>query len=146
MKVIVDTNVFLSYLLAPDRQGVVATVVTACLSLDEIDLLAPPEQLAEFAGKAATKPYVRSRIPHDAINHFVAQLQAFSEMQPPPETPTAYSRDPKDDFLAAYGVVNEADYLITGDQDLLVLQQVGQLRVVTPAQFVAVLRSHGLLS
>ncbi len=49
MKVLIDTNVFLSYMLAPERPNTVTAVVTACLSLDEIDLLVPPEQIAEFS-------------------------------------------------------------------------------------------------
>jgi uncharacterized protein len=65
-------------------------------------------------------------------------------LPPPLEEIAAYSRDPKDDYLVAYGVVNEADYLITGDLDLLVLGQVGDLQIVNPAQFIAVLQDNNL--
>ena len=145
MKVLVDTNVFLSYMLAPERPNTVTVVVTACLSLDEIDLLVPPEQIAEFASKAATKRYFRSRIPHKAIDEFVAHLRVLGELRQPQEESVAYSRDPKDDYLVAYAVINEADFLVTGDQDLLVLRQVGQLQITTPAQFLKIFRSQNLL-
>ncbi len=52
----------------------------------------------------------------------------------------SFSRDPKDDYLVAYGIVNEAEYLITGDQDLLVLDRVGELQELTPAAFLEVAR------
>ena len=145
MKVLIDTNVFLSYMLAAERPNTVTAVVTACLSLDEIDLLVPPEQIAEFRSKAATKRTFRSRIPHKAIDEFVAHLRVLGERQPPQEESVAYSRDPKDDYLVAYAVINEADYLVTGDQDLLVLSQVGQLQIATPAQFMKTLQSQNLL-
>ena len=145
MKVLIDTNVFLSYMLAPERPSTVTAVVTACLSLDEIDLLVPPEQITEFRGKAATKRYFRSRIPHKAIAEFAAHLRVLGELLPPQEEPVAYSRDPKDDDLVAYAVINEADYLVTGNQDLLVLRQVHQLQIATPAQFLKILRSQNLL-
>ena len=145
MKVLIDTNVYLSYILAPDRQGVIPAVVHACLTLDEIDLIVPPDQLVEFTGKAATKRYFRDRIPKSAMDDFVAQLKALGELQPPPEDAAIYSRDPKDDYLIAYGVINEADYLITGDQDLLVLQRAGQLLIVTPAAFLSVLQNKDLV-
>ena len=76
---IIDTNVFLSYMLAPERPNTVTAVVTACLSLDEIDLLVPPEQITEFKGKAATKRYFRRRIPHQAIEEFVAHLRVLRD-------------------------------------------------------------------
>jgi putative PIN family toxin of toxin-antitoxin system len=145
MKVLIDTNVLLSYLLAPTTPRAVTQVVTACLIQDEIDLLVPPEQVAEFAAKAASKRYFRTRIPHAAIEHFVAELTALGRLLPPLEAIIAYSRDPKDDYLVAYGIVNEADYLITGDDDLLVLGRVGGLGIVNPAGFLALLRARHLL-
>lgn len=68
MGVIIDTNVFLSYMLAPAAQGAVAVVVTTCLTLDEIDLLIPPDQRTELAAKAAIKQYFRSRIPQKLLH------------------------------------------------------------------------------
>lgn len=143
MKVIIDTNVYLSYILAPERQGVITTVVAACFGLDEIDLIIPPEQIAEFVDKVLGKRYFRSRIPQAAIDQFMAQLKALGELQPQ-EDAASYSRDPKDDYLITYGVVNEVDYLITGDQDLLVLRRVGELQIVTPAEFFKILNLHNL--
>jgi putative PIN family toxin of toxin-antitoxin system len=145
MKVILDTNVYLSYILAPDERSTITTIVTACLSLDEIDLLVAPEEITEFSDKAAAKRYFRTRIPHKMIDRFVTHLRTFSDIQPPPEELTAYSRDPGDDYLVAYGIVHEVDFLVPGDHDLLVLGAVGQLRIVSPAQFLAILRSHSLL-
>ena len=145
MKVLIDTNVFLNHILAPSAQRTVTDVVTACLRADEVELLIPPEQIAEFSTKAATKRYFRTRIPQTAIDHFVTQLKALGEMLPQVEEMASYSRDSKDDYLAAYGVVNEADYLITGDKDLLILKRVGGLQILSLAALVPILRRHNLL-
>ena len=51
----------------------------------------------------------------------------------------AVTRAPKDDYLIAYALVGAVDYLITGGKDLLVLEQVGALRIVTPRAFLVVL-------
>jgi len=146
MKVLLDTNVLLSYMLLPAGPRTVAAVVTTCFLREEIDVVVPPEQIKEFAAKAASKRYFRRRIPHAAIEDFVRQLTALAELLPPLDEIAAYSRDPKDDYLVAYGVVNEADYLVTGDDDLLALKRVGPMEIVRPAQFLDVLRAHGLLS
>jgi predicted nucleic acid-binding protein len=44
-------------------------------------------------------------------------------------------------ILLAYAVVGEADYLVTGDDDLLVLGEVAGVKIVTPRQFLTVLDS-----
>lgn len=51
-------------------------------------------------------------------------------------------RDPKGDHILAAAAGSGADYLVTGDRDLLVLQgdpRLGELRIVTAAQLLAVL-------
>jgi len=45
-------------------------------------------------------------------------------------------RDPKDRYLLTYAVNYAIDFLITGDKDLLVLGQVENVRILTPAQFL----------
>ena len=42
----------------------------------------------------------------------------------------ALSRDPKDDYLLALSIDGHADYLITGDKDLLVLEQFEQTIII----------------
>lgn len=145
MKVLIDTNVFLSYLLASVTPRTITTVVRTCLEQEEIELLVPSEQIQELADKASTKDYFRTRIQHAAVQQFIQELTILSELPPLLEDITPYSRDPNDDYLVAYGVVNEADYLITGDQDLLVLARVGALQIVLPSQFLQILRSQNLL-
>jgi len=39
-------------------------------------------------------------------------------------------------FLLAYALIGRADYLVTGDGDLLTLGQVETLKIVTSAKFV----------
>jgi uncharacterized protein len=150
MKVLIDTNVFLSYLLASGAPRTITTVVRTCLGHDEIELLVPPPQIQELADTIATKRYFRTRIPHDLIDNFIQQLTLFAQLHPPLEEIAAYSgrsvrRDAKDDYLVAYAVVNEANYLITGDADLLVLGCVGDLEIVNSSQFIAVLQDKKLM-
>jgi uncharacterized protein len=68
----------------------------------------------------------------------------LAELLPPLEEFATYTRDPKDDNLVVYGVVNEADYLITGDADLLVLNRIGRMEIVKPSRFLAILRESKL--
>ncbi len=146
MKVLIDTNIWLSYRIAPSLPRAITMVVDACLTQDEIDVLVPRELIAELAAKVATKHYFRTRIPYATINAFIEQLTALAELPTPLEEIAAYSRDPKDDYLVAYGIINEADYVITGDADLLVLGHVEALQILNPSNFNSVLRERGLIA
>jgi predicted nucleic acid-binding protein len=56
---------------------------------------------------------------------------------------TATSRDPKDNKFLALAVSGQADYLITGDEDLLVLKSIGAIPIVSPAEFLAKINETG---
>ncbi|MFN2244074.1 MAG: putative toxin-antitoxin system toxin component, PIN family, partial [Anaerolineae bacterium] len=51
-----------------------------------------------------------------------------------------YTRDPKDDKFVACALVGDANYLITEDKDLLVLQVVRDVRIMTPYDFLLATR------
>ena len=53
------------------------------------------------------------------------------------------SRDPKDDVFLATARVARAAYLVSEDNDLLVLGTYGEVRIVTAAQFLGVLEQSG---
>ncbi len=46
----------------------------------------------------------------------------------------------KDKYLLALAKDSQADFLITGDQDLLILQQFGITKIVTYQQFLVICR------
>ena len=48
-------------------------------------------------------------------------------------------RDPKDNMILELAAEIEADYIITGDKDLLVLAKFAKTRIVSPQQFLEVL-------
>lgn len=54
----------------------------------------------------------------------------------------AVTCDPKDDYLLAHAVVGRADFLVTGDSDLLILDRVEALRIVTAGELVRILRGE----
>jgi hypothetical protein len=54
------------------------------------------------------------------------------------------TRDPKDDPVAACAKEGGAEYLVSGDQDLLVLGDWEGIQVVTPRRLLEILESLGL--
>jgi predicted nucleic acid-binding protein len=69
----------------------------------------------------------------------VTSLREATERVTPLDSLPLHSRDPKDDKLLALALGGNADYLITGDQDLLVLNDnpgLENLRIITAAVFL----------
>ena len=64
-------------------------------------------------------------------------------MPPITEAIPAIVRDYKDDYLIAYSVVYHADYLVTGDKDLLTLQKIEQVKILPPVEFAQLITKSG---
>ncbi len=140
MRVLLDANILISFLLIPHKRSPIYQVVTAGLR-GEFVILLPGPLLEELAKKVHEKKYLADRITPKELQEFVAMLAQLAETIPPITEPIpTVTRDPKDDYLLAYALVGEADYLVTGDDDLLVLKQVGQVEIVTPREYVAILK------
>lgn len=139
MRVLLDTNIFISFLLSPRRDSPSTTIVRASI-LGKFVLLLPEGLLVELAARVRTKPYLAQRIPSEDVDELVQILSTIAEPIPPIEWPIpAVTRDPKDDYLIAYALVGSADYLVTGDRDLLTLGQVDHVNIVTAREFATLL-------
>ncbi len=142
IRALLDANIYISYLLAPDKLGVVPTIIDAAEAGLYLPLV-PSELLEELTVAVLVKKTLSARINDKDLRNFVALLSEIAEQLSPigNDIPApAITRDPKDDYLLTYAVVGQADYLVTGDHDLLVLDPVGPLRVVSPADFLISLR------
>jgi predicted nucleic acid-binding protein len=82
----------------------------------------------------------RERLRHylsiDDARRFVADLAGVMTLaaDPPPRYP-AVCRDPGDDYLVALARAAVVDGLVTGDRDLLELEDVG-VAVITPRELI----------
>lgn len=145
MRVLVDTNVLISILLKPSEGGPVRALFHAFVA-GRFTLLLPEWLIDELTNSVQTKPRLAKRISITQLNRFTALLREAAEQIAEIETPIpVVSRDPDDDYVLAYALVGNADYLVTGDKDLLALEGlIAGLEIVTPAQFVEILGRHDL--
>lgn len=144
MRFILDTNIWISYLLARDEASTIVQLVQACM--DPIHtLIMPPEIVQELQTSITKSPYLRTHITQAQVDALIQEITSIAEHPDSLQTElTRYVRDPEDDYLIAYGLIYTADYLVTGDDDLLVLTSVEQLQIVRPADMRRVLEQHGL--
>lgn len=65
-----------------------------------------------------------------------SRSQALVEMVVAPPLPQPVCRDPDDDAVLACALAAQADLIVSGDADLLVLKQFQNIRIITPAEAV----------
>jgi len=131
LRLVVDTNVLISSLLSVGMMALLRQVVR------DHTLLFSAAQLDEFK-RVMVRPKVKGRIlpQHqeellEALEHDGFLVDVVSSV--------VVCRDPDDDHLLALSKDGNADILITGDEDLLVLKKFGNTRILSPAEF---LRKH----
>jgi uncharacterized protein len=134
VRAVVDVNVLISGALS--AKGPSAEILRA--SRDGRFELVVSEMLLAELKRALGYPKLRKRISPEKAAAFANWVRydatlAEDRASPPP----VGSRDPVDDYLLALAISRRA-YLVTGDQDLLILSD--ELPILTPAQFVTQLR------
>jgi hypothetical protein len=141
-RVLVDVNVFISYLWSPDSSGNIQELVEAIYE-NEITLLVFEDLFEELRSTVQRKKHLAARITLEQVEELIADLLVIGEQVPAISEPfPQVVRDLKDDYLLAYALVGQADYIVTGDEDLLVLQQVDTLSIVSISDFVAILHKE----
>ena len=88
-------------------------------------------ELADVLNRAKFDKYVT----HGERMRFMVSFLKVAEMVEISETIIA-CRDPKDDKLLELMVSGNADFLVTGDKDLLVLNPFRGVEIITPREFL----------
>ena len=136
-KAVLDTNVFLRALINPhSRCGQL---------LDEFagdyELILSPAIIREVL-EVLHRPRLRARFPQIARLDFARIIALFEQAQviEPQDVPSV-SRDPDDDKFLACARTAGAEYLVTEDQDLVVLEEYTGTQICQPADFIAYLEA-----
>jgi putative PIN family toxin of toxin-antitoxin system len=128
MNLLVDTNVVISALI---RDGIPRRVVNEVVARDNWFWIVTEEIETEYYAVLA-RP--RFKIPSAIQQDFRAFIEAVT-IRVSPVTPPPFPRDPKDERFIAAALASDADYLITGDKDLLEEQPLPSTQIVRPAEF-----------
>lgn len=133
MRVVIDVNVWVSGLLWGGAPGQVLTMayaqqITSCVSKELLLELKTTLERKKFSDRLQ----LRNLTPAKAV----AIAQAVSETVNLTTVSVPELRDPADLKIAATAIASRATYLITGDQDLLILKTLQSILVVTPSQFL----------
>jgi len=133
-RAVVDTNVFVSALLG---SAVTRSLKTA-LEQGRFTLVTSDRLLRELIA-VLSRPELSLKA--DTVAELTALILERAEVAPPTSKVTD-CRDPKDNMVLEAALDGHATHLVTGDEDLLVLNPFRGVAVVRPAQFLEIIR-HG---
>jgi putative PIN family toxin of toxin-antitoxin system len=128
IRVVVDANGWISSLLSPGFRVRLEIVFGM-----EYQLIVS-EQLFRELDRAIRKPSLERQINHADHEKLLFLLRTDAELVDV-HSVVEICRDPKDNFLLALAKDGDADYLITGDEDLRVLKEFGKTKIVTLTDF-----------
>jgi len=120
MRVVIDTNLWLSGLMLP---GSVPGHIVRAASMAQITAVLSEPMLQELR-LALHYRRIRPRIAlsDEELERYLAELHYMAEVVDITGSTARVPRDRRDDIVLATWLASDADYLLTGDEDLLSLR------------------------
>ena len=136
MRLVVDTNILISALLASTS---LPAHLIALWREDRFDLLTSAEQLDELM-RVTRYPKIRERLAPALAGRLINEIRDLAVLLT--ELPVVVaSPDPNDDYLLAMAASGAADFLVTGDKrDLLALKLYEGTKIITVRDFLVLHR------
>ncbi|MBU1053752.1 MAG: putative toxin-antitoxin system toxin component, PIN family [Proteobacteria bacterium] len=128
MKAVFDTNVLIAAFLT---EGLCAKLLLRARH-NEFSLILCPFILQEF------RKFLQKKIKasNQEIEIAIKLLEEVaSEVNQPSISINRTCRDVTDDNILKCALSSESDYLVTGDDDLLILRKYGKIKIIKPRQF-----------
>lgn len=132
LRLVFDTNVIVSADLfedsVPGRALSLAldlgTLLLSEALIEELQAVLSRPRFDRYATRAEREEFLRDLVREAPTIAITQQIQAC--------------RDPDDDKILELAVNGEAHYIVTGDDDLLVMNPFRGIDIVTPAEFLAI--------
>lgn len=129
LRIVFDTNIWISFLLSNKFSQIDKFLLNG-----NISLLFSEESLSEFL-EVTSRPKFSSVFSDEIINKLL-DLFNFYGVLIEVKSKINLCRDLKDNFLLSLALDGSADFLITGDEDLLVLKQIGHTKIIKYSTFL----------
>lgn len=129
-RIVIDTNLWISFLISNRFSEIDQLLFT-----NEVTLVFSLELLEEFT-QVVDRPKFKKFISSSDINKLLSIFESYADIVEVTST-LNLCRDVKDNFLINLAIDGKVDYLITGDADLLILEQIGNTKIVTWTTFVS---------
>jgi len=138
LSVVVDTNVFVSGLIV--EKGLPYQLIK--LLEEDLFILIISQKMRDELEEVLYRVKFSAFLSEDKLFKFFRMIDIISTVVSPPAIIPIEVRDPKDQEILATALGGKADYLVTGDKDLIVLKDIdklGRLKIVGVKNFLKLL-------
>lgn len=132
VRVVIDTNVLVSALINGGKPKKLLGKL-----LKEHTLIMSPVTTAELADVLSRDKFIVKRA---QVDKFVLEIVGKSKMVPTTRPFKGISRDPDDDAIINTAFRGKAEYVVTGDKDLLALGAFKKIQIVSVNQMLEILK------
>lgn len=127
-KIILDTNLWISFLISNKLEQ-----IDSLIENKKLILIFSKELLEEFID-VVSRPKFKKYFLKEDIEKLIEYFYQYGKLIKV-KSNINLCRDKKDNFLLNLSVDSKADYLITGDKDLLVLEKIENTKILTFSEF-----------
>ncbi len=134
-RAVIDTNIFISYLIGKKLKALdvvlkekKAVLIMSRLQLEELENVVKREKFK--------KVFSTSK-----VRELLANIDSIAEIVEVTSHVTI-CRDAKDNYLLAMAKDGEANYMVSGDDDLLALKIFGETKIIPFTEFIAIIKNQ----
>ncbi len=131
LRIVVDTNLWISFIISKRYDA-----LDSMLYSQRVRLLFSIELIEEIEATIA-KPKLKKHLSGNALQEMLIAFDSYIDLITV-ESEVAICRDPNDDFLLALAKDGKADYLLTGDNDLLSIGRFEKTSITTFTDFIKI--------
>jgi putative PIN family toxin of toxin-antitoxin system len=143
IRVVLDTNVLVSALLTPDSPP--AKILEFALE-GRLRIIICPAIIREiglvFQYPRLKKTMQRHRVSSEEIEEAIFNILKVAIVTAGEKMVQGVSRDPADDLILSCAAEGQADFVISGDQDLTELGSFEGIRIMAPAAFLRLIEAQ----
>lgn len=132
IRVIIDTNLWISYLITNQYQQ-----LDPLITSEKCILLFSEALMSEFL-EVAGRPKLSKYFAENDLEILIGTIKDFS-LFINVTSKVKFLKDAKDDFLLSLAVDGKADFLITGDKELLKVGKYAGTRILSMTEFLKII-------
>lgn len=124
IRIIIDTNLFISFLIGKRLTGLKKSLVHS-----SIHLIFSKQNIQELE-IVTNRPKFEKYFDKNDVTNLIDLIYTIGQIIKITTEPDL-CRDPKDNFLLALSDKGKANYLVTGDEDLLSIKEYKKTKIIT---------------
>ena len=134
MKLVLDTNIFISaFYWGGNSQKIINRIIEG---MDELFI---SEQIINEISNVMARPKFKTK--HETITGYIKTIEKSSKKILIDGKIKGVCRDKDDDDKLECAILSNADFIITGDDDLLALKEYETVKIVTQKEYLEIIDS-----